>query len=155
MRLRLTLVFRLRTAGQLLVFLLLTPGHGYAEPDPVGRWLTEDRRGVIEIADCGETLCGRIVGMHRPFDADGTPSRDTTGRPKCGLIILSQSQQTSPGFWRAKILNPDDGKVWNCEFSVAADGTLHLRGYVVVPLLGETQTWTRYQGQISPNCAMG
>ena len=34
------------------------------------------------------------------------------------------------------------------------DGHLLLRGYVLLPLLGQTQTWTRYTGKLAADCAM-
>ena len=121
---------------------------------PIGRWLTQDHDGVIEIAACGATLCGRIVGMRKPLGADGTPAHDPAGHPSCGLTILDQVTQPAPGDYRAQITDPNDGKVWNCVFSLAADGTLRLRGYVLVRALGRTQTWTRYQGPIGTGCSL-
>ncbi len=126
-----------------------------AQPTVVGRWLTQDREGVVEIAACGASLCGRVVGMRKPLGDDKQPQRDSAGHPKCGLTILDQVKQTAPGEYDAKITNPDDGKVWNCSFSLAADGTLHLRGYVLIRALGETQTWTRYGGPIGAGCVLG
>lgn len=125
-----------------------------AEPGPVGRWLTEDRGGVIEIAPCGAALCGRIVGMTEPVRPDGKPQTDNTGRPKCGLTILRQAIETDPGEWSGRITNPDDGTVWNCVLSVDAERRLHLRGYVLVPLFGQTQIWTHYSGRLGSDCRM-
>lgn len=143
---------------RLRLILLLTglPGLAVAQPaTPVGRWLTEKHDGVIEIAPCGASLCGRIVGMQTPLGADGRPARDTTGVPKCGLRIIDQTEQRAPDQWHAAILDPDTGRNWNCDFTVAPDGTLHLRGYVVIRALGETQVWSRYQGQLGADCRMG
>ena len=33
-------------------------------------------------------------------------------------------------------------------------GRLRLRGYVLVPVLGATQTWTPYKGMVTPDCRM-
>jgi len=118
---------------------------------PVGNWLTEDGDGVIGIAPCGQGLCGRIVGMSDLTRADGGPVVDKSGRPQCGLTILDGSRQTDTGVWSGAITNPDDGATWNCEFWREADG-LHLRGYVLVPLLGTTQLWRRYGGPVRPDC---
>ncbi len=154
MRLRLKLASCVRLFIQAAVFATVINAPAWAETSPLGRWLTESRDGVIEIAPCGARICGRIVGMMKATGPDGAPARDHAGQPKCNLVILDQSELLPTGEWQAKITNPDDGKVWNCVFAVAADGTLHLRGYVLVKLLGETQVWTRYVGRIGPNCAM-
>jgi uncharacterized protein (DUF2147 family) len=120
---------------------------------PVGRWLTEDHGGVID--PCGASLCGRIVGLAEPTGPDGKPRTDNQGRPKCGLTILHQTIQTEPGHWAGRIINPDDGTDWNCVLSVDAEGRLHLRGYVLLPVLGQTQVWTPYPGRLAADCRIG
>jgi uncharacterized protein (DUF2147 family) len=137
-------------------------GAGEGEPrprpepaTPVGRWLTEDRGGVIDIAPCGGSLCGRIVGLSEPTGPDGKPKTDNQGRPKCGLTILHDTSQTDPGRWAGHITNPDDGTDWNCVLSVDAERRLRLRGYVLLPVLGQTQVWTPYAGRLGAECRMG
>src|ERR1700733_9639360 len=44
-------------------------------PDPSGDWFTEDKRGVITIAPCGDSLCGAITGIS-DWDAKGQGPRD-------------------------------------------------------------------------------
>jgi uncharacterized protein (DUF2147 family) len=121
---------------------------------PVGRWLTQDGDGVIEIYACGGALCGRIVGMSDLSRADGGPIVDKQGRRQCGLTILRETAQTDTHVWEGRITNPDDGSTWTCEFWVESDG-LHLRGYVLLPVLGQTQIWRPYTGRLEPNCRMG
>ena len=53
-----------------------------------GLWLVEDGTGVIEITACGESVCGRIVGMRQPIGPNGSVPTDTHGTPMCGLSIL-------------------------------------------------------------------
>jgi uncharacterized protein (DUF2147 family) len=125
-----------------------------AAPAPVGRWLTEDRGGVIEIFPCAAALCGRIVGMTEPLRPDGKPQTDSAGQPKCGLTILHDAIETEPGQWSGRITDPDDGSDWHCVLSVDAQGRLHLRGYVLLPLLGQTQIWTPYSGRLGADCRM-
>lgn len=153
MRLRLTM----RPHGWLLPAAMLaglcvTPAR--ADTFPLGRWLTQDREGVVEIARCGAGFCGRIVGMLERRGPDGLPPHDPDGRPQCGLVILRESEQAGPDFWRGRITNPEDNSVWRCELRLE-DGVLRLRGYVLIPLLGRTQDWTRYGGSIGPDCTMG
>ena len=51
----------------ILGFALSTFAASAAAPSasPVGTWLTESGHGVVEIAKCGDALCGRIVGIDR------------------------------------------------------------------------------------------
>lgn len=124
------------------------------EQEPFGQWLTQDREGVVAIQPCGDQICGRIVGMDSPFDSTGRPVTDPQGRPQCGLTILHDTREAHPGVWHGTITNPNDGTDWRCEFWMVGN-TIHLRGYVLVPLLGKTQVWTRYTGSARPDCGIG
>src|SRR5437870_10930939 len=66
-----------------------------ASPEPVGRWYAEGGAAVVEIALCGDALCGRVVWLHSPLDEDGCELRDKNNpdpalrnRPVVGLQIL-------------------------------------------------------------------
>lgn len=133
---------------------LVLSGPALAESSPVGRWLVPDASGVIEIVPCRDGLCGRIVGQNEIRDAQGNPTRDVHGVPHCGLIILHGTRLAEPGHWGGLITNPDEGSDWRCEFWLGVDGRLRLRGYILTPLLGQTQTWTPYTGQVGADCAM-
>jgi uncharacterized protein (DUF2147 family) len=119
---------------------------------PNGRWLTQDRDGVIEIDACGRSLCGRIIALFRDRPGSAVPT-DIHGRPLCGLQILEMN--TGQGKWSGSITDPRDGSTWQAEMRIGDDGHLHLRGYLGIPLLGRTQIWTRYAGRILENCRPG
>ena len=118
-----------------------------------GLWLVEDGTGVIEITACGESVCGRIVGMRQPIGPNGSVPTDTHGTPMCGLSIL-EAVPDGPAHWSGHIVNPETGTAWNCTLRLSPSGNLLLRGYVMLPLFGQTQTWTHYGGGIGENCAM-
>ena len=118
-----------------------------------GAWLTEDGGGVIDIEPCGSLFCGRIVGLAAAAAGKPLP-KDVSGNPRCGLKIIQGLAETDPGEWTGKITNPEDGKVYGARLSVDDRGRLHLRGYLLVPLLGQTQIWTRYGGQVTAGCRM-
>ena len=140
---------------RLILPLLCVAATARAEPSPLGRWWTEDRSGVIEIARCGEALCGRIVGQPQPRNPDGSLPVDIHGVPHCDLTILHDATETEPGRWRGRITDPETGQDWRCELSIAADGALRLRGYLLVPLLGQTQIWPPFQGSVKKDCTIG
>jgi len=130
------------------------PGVAGAATGPVGAWLTENHDGVIAIAPCGAELCGRIVGMSKPLRPDGSRPVDKQGRPQCGLTILHVAAGDAPGLWQGEITDPIDGSVWRCRLSMDGEGRLHLRGYVLLPLLGQTQLWTSYTGHVTQDFRM-
>ncbi len=84
---------------------------------------------------------------------DGRVPTDPHGTPQCGLTILRATGQDDSGVWKGRIENPADGTTWRCEIWDDPDG-LHLRGYVVLPLLGQTQLWKHYAGRVGSDCRM-
>jgi len=119
---------------------------------PSGRWLTQDREAVIEIQPCGTSLCGRIVGMTWPADANAPV--DVDGRPQCGLTIISDMKPGSGDRWTGRITNPETGHAYDAQLWLDAGGRLHLRGYVGLPLFGATQVWTPYRMPVPKDCRM-
>jgi uncharacterized protein (DUF2147 family) len=139
--------------------LLAVPAHGAvprrASPpaEVVGSWLTEGADGVIAIAPCGDALCGRIIGIRR---RPGEPMpRDVHGAPQCGLTILKDERPTAEGDWLGEITDPRDGRVYRAKLWLDARGRLRVRGFLGLPLFGQTQTWRRFTGTIGPECRIG
>jgi uncharacterized protein (DUF2147 family) len=46
-------------------------------------------------------------------------------------------------FEDGQIYNGENGKIYSASISLQPDGKLRLRGYLVSPMFGETQVWTR------------
>ena len=119
-------------------------------PPIIGRWLTESGHGVIELVRCKNAVCGRIVGIDRT-PTEPMPT-DVMGRSQCGLTIITDVTRGANNAWYGKIVDPRDGTTYNAELWVDNEGRLNLRGYVGIPLLGSTQVWSRFTGQLTENC---
>ncbi|CAK0777415.1 DUF2147 domain-containing protein [uncultured Gammaproteobacteria bacterium] len=115
---------------------------GPESPSPFGVWFTASGKAAIETFRCdAATLCGRIVWM-----------ADHTAR-LCGIEILHGFEPDGEGAWhKGTILDPRDGERWQAVISPEAGGVLHVRGFVLVPLLGQTQVWTRVPADFSERC---
>jgi uncharacterized protein (DUF2147 family) len=142
-------VFARLVAATAFVFGLTAAGPA---PTPIGRWLTENGNGVIEIAPCGAALCGRIAGIEVDRPDDPMP-HDWRGRPQCGMAIITGAVPADDG-WKGEIVDPRDGASYHATIKVDAAGQLRLRGYVIVPLLGSTQVWTRYTDPVPTDCRL-
>jgi uncharacterized protein (DUF2147 family) len=129
-------------------------GVAHAASTTTGLWWTEDRHGVVKISPCDEGLCGHLVGLIEPNDDKGQPKRDTHGNPECGLQIMHAHKADDPGEWEGIITDPRAGTDWNLHLTYNADGSLHLRGYVLLPLLGKSQEWMPFQGGVTKACAI-
>ena len=125
-------------------------GRAAEPPPPLGFWLSQDHDGVFEIRDCGATLCGRLVAIRY----EGAMPTGNKGQPQCGLMMLTGfvRQENDPGRWAGMILDPEKGRTYHATIWSPQPGLLNLRGYLLLPLFGQTQHWTRYGGRIGPAC---
>lgn len=72
---------------------------------------------------------------------------DLKNRPVQGLTILKGMRRSGDEFTGGAILDPDTGEVYRCSMKLSEDGSkLQLRGYVMIPLFGRSQTWLREAG---------
>jgi glucan biosynthesis protein C len=129
---------------------LSLPARG-AAATPVGLWYAEGGAAQVAIAPCGSELCGRVVWLRSPFDEDGCDLRDRhnpdptlRSRRVMGLEVLQGLTPRPNGTWASgSIYDPATGNTYTCHLVLDGDDRLRLRGYVGIPLLGRTTTWTR------------
>ncbi len=110
-----------------------------------GRWQTEARDAVVEIAPCGRNLCGRIVTFLKP-PPGGVGQRDVNNpdaklrsRKLLGLAVLSGFTRDGDE-WRGRIYDPKTGKDYRSVLEA------HGNRLIVKGCIGpfcKSQTWTR------------
>ena len=116
----------------------------------LGQWLTAEGTSKIEIFQCGEEYCGRIAWLKEP-ERDGKPRVDENNpdqnlksRPLLGLEILRGFTWDGEDVWKGgKIYDPKSGNDYSAKMTLVSPNKLELRGYVLMPLFGRTETWTR------------
>ncbi len=119
--------------------------------DLLGLWDTGESR--VEIYACGELLCGRIAELDEPLDEDGNEKLDDNNpdpalrsRPILGMDLIAGFFRAGKRKWEdGTIYDPRDGKTYKCVMKLQRNGTLKVRGYVGIPLLGRTVVWTRVE----------
>jgi uncharacterized protein (DUF2147 family) len=78
-----------------------------------------------------------------PLDGQN-PDLSLRFRPLCGLVILKGFKPSGEREWDdGSVYDPDNGKTYRANMALADNGALRLRGYIGIPLLGQTQVWTR------------
>lgn len=138
--------------------LLIGGGFGPALAGPdgtlIGYWLSQDHDGVFQIQQCGDAVCGHLVGLR--YEGTDVP-RGYDGKVECNLLMLTgfRPMRDNARKMQGHILDPDTGHVYDAQIWTDGPDVLKLRGYLGLPLFGETQTWTRYTGgAIGPMCKM-
>ncbi len=132
--------------------LALAAAASAAAPAPTGNWLTEGSDAVITTAMCGNMLCGYISGI--PLAVPGEPiPTDNQGRSQCHLTIIYNGTPDGDD-WKARILDPRDGKNYGVVLRVDPQGRLHVRGYIGIPLFGSSQIWTPFTAPLPADCRL-
>ncbi|MGJ3626125.1 DUF2147 domain-containing protein [Sphingomonas sp. MMS24-JH45] len=123
---------------------LLAPAAASAATPIAGRWLTADGSGVVTVAPCGGTVCGRLTEIVKA--TPGAAKTDVNNadaklrnRPILGLPILSGFVDKG-GDWRGTIYDPRNGKSYKSIVSRGADGSLAVKGCIA--FFCQTQRWT-------------
>lgn len=110
----------------------------------VGRWLTADKTGVVQISGQQGTYAGKVVGPLTPVQLDvHNPDSALRRRSLLGILLL-QGFRYDDGAWTGgTIYDPQNGKTYSCTLRLKSANVLEVRGYVGLSLFGRTETWTR------------
>lgn len=122
----------------------------------LGKWLTEDGKGHVEVANDNGKYNGKIVWLKEPNYPEGDPEAgkplhdlnnpDPSKRdqPILGLMVLRDFEYEGDNSWKkGTIYDPETGKTYKCNITLAKDGSLKVRGFIGVSLMGRTSVWTR------------
>ena len=109
----------------------------------LGRWITQNRKAMIEVAPCGRYVCGKIVKLLPAADPgiyhdirNSDPKLRT--RPLLGLPIFIDFHDDGDS-WKGQIYDPQYGNTYRSVISRNPDGTLKVKGCLL--FLCKTQTW--------------
>jgi uncharacterized protein (DUF2147 family) len=116
-----------------------------------GIWLTESKKGKVEIYKGTDgKYHGKIVWLRDPKNEDGTDKLDTKNPDPAkkknkilGLYNLRGFVYKGSTWEDGLIYDPDSGNDYSCIMTLLPDGTLKVRGYVGISLIGKTQIWNR------------
>lgn len=128
-------------AAALTLAVLPMPAHASI----IGQWLTVEKDSIVEIGQCGATVCGRIARILAPTPKgppvdENNPNPALRKRPIQGLVILSGFKDVGKQ-WQGTIYDPRAGKTYKSFLSLNPNGTLKVKG-CVGPFC-QSQTWTR------------
>ena len=121
------------------------PAAGADAADQKGRWLTASGNLEVEIAPCGEALCGTVVRVvaNKSMGAPDKAMAPVDARPALGMRILMDFKPSDDEQWEGRIYNRENGKTYRCVMTLLAPDQLKIRPYIVLPLFGQTQIWRR------------
>jgi uncharacterized protein (DUF2147 family) len=121
------------------------------QPSPLaGSWRTVDdetgqAKAIIRIVERDGRLDGRIETLLRP-DAErycGKCQGERRDKALVGMVILWDLRPDGAEWTGGQILDPATGKTYRARARLRKDGTLEVRGFLGVSLVGRTQLWHR------------
>ena len=136
--------------AQIVSIAAVVPGAAAPPAHPPGVWLF-DNKVAVEVYDCHDLLCGRILWLIVPRDAAGdlvldrkNPDPSLRDRRLCGLTIISGLKPLGENRWGGgKFYNPDDGKTYNVVAALVSDDLIIARLFESTTLLGQNKTLER------------
>ena len=112
-----------------------------------GMWRTQNRNGQVQIYECGQALCGKLItsdGIKADPGLKDVKNKDVglRARPLKDLVLL-QGFSGGPAEWKGgSVYNAEDGKTYKGSIKLIGADQLKLTGCIVAPLC-KTQTWNR------------
>lgn len=110
-----------------------------------GRWVTQEKDGVVEIYACGDSICGKLSKFLKA-PPGGNAQKDVNNsnpalrnRPLLGINLLS-GFKADGNEWKGSIYDPRRGKTFRSVVYKGKSGNLVVKG-CVGPIC-QTQTWT-------------
>jgi uncharacterized protein (DUF2147 family) len=111
----------------------------------LGKWWSEGREGLMQFE---KTVSGRF--QVRVIDGKDVNDKDVNNpdpklrERKLKNVVLMWNLRFEDGeYVDGYCYNPRDGNTYRVKFKLLSATRLKLRGYLAVPLLGQTQEWTR------------
>lgn len=125
---------------------LLSSGDALADtrPSVYGRWLTDDRSGIVEVAPCGPALCGtlvRVLAPAAPVRDINNPDPELRSRPLVGVRILSGLKPAGGRWQGGRAYDPKAGRSYRASISLGSSARLDVTGCIL--FLCQTRHWTR------------
>ncbi len=118
----------------------------------LGIWQTIDDKtkkpaSYVEIYEVNQTLFGRVTEIIKEGSDPNAVCESCTGdrkdQPIVGMDILEGLTKQGNQWTGGTILDPENGKTYQCYIEMVSEDKLKLRGYIGLALIGRTQYWYR------------
>ena len=119
--------------------------------DPIGTWLTGDKKGKVKIVNCGGAICGTLIWLEgaersrneQPKTDKNNDDAGKQNRPLLGVPIVLSMKPSGGDTWEGQVYNAEDGKTYSGSFTMSGANTAQLKGCIMGGMLCKAQTWTR------------
>ncbi len=111
----------------------------------LGNWWSEGKEGLMrfEKTKSGLFQVRVIDGVDADKKDSNNPDPKLRERKLRGIVLMWNLRFEDGEYVGGYCYNPRDGKTYRVKFKLLSATQLKLRGYLGVPLLGQSQEWTR------------
>jgi uncharacterized protein (DUF2147 family) len=117
----------------------------------IGKWKTIDdetgrAKSILEIVEKSGKIYGKVIEI---LDVENKNSicNECTGedknKPILGITVIKGLTKEGSEYTNGKILDPKNGKLYQCFITLETKDKLKVRGYIGISLFGRTQYWYR------------
>lgn len=138
--------------GILYIIVLLFSTIFYAQNQTViGKWKTIDDetgkpKSIVEIYEKSGKIYGKVIEILDEEHKKSVCSKCSGGdrnKPILGMIVIKGLSKKGNHYTSGKILDPQNGKLYQSIVALEGKDKLKVRGYIGISLLGRTQYWYR------------
>lgn len=106
-----------------------------------GRWRSPGGNSIIDIAPCGNELCGTVAWASDKAKEDARKSTDQL----IGTQLLTGLQEKKPGRWQGRIFIPDRNMRATGKLELISADRLKVSGCKIIC---SSQVWSRFDGPL-------
>lgn len=130
-----------------LLFMVIFSGFSQEADKIVGTYLTEKKNAKVRISKQGDRYVGSIIWSITEGAKDkNNPKESERSKPIVGKVILKGFEYDGKDVWdEGTIYDPESGKTYSCKITRQKDGSLKVRGFIGISLVGRTSIWTRVE----------
>ena len=137
----------------ILFFAINTLANAQSPDNILGIWLNADKDAKIEVYKADGKYYGKIVWLLKNHEEDGSvPNRDDKNpdnalksRPLMGINILQDLvwDADDKEYDDGEIYDPKSGNTYSLYGYIKDDGSLFMKGYIGLAIIGRSTIWTR------------
>lgn len=115
----------------------------------IGKWKTIDdetgkAKSIVKIYKKGDKYFGKVIDILDPAKKNKSCKLCPDSRkdqPVLGMEIIKDLEQDDDEYEDGTIIDPDNGKIYDCKIWLKDKNTLNVRGYIM--FFFRTQEWIR------------
>jgi uncharacterized protein (DUF2147 family) len=127
-----------------IVLLALTGAQNAPQTGIEGRWKSPGGNSIIDIAPCGNVLCGTVAWASARAKKDSSKVTDQL----VGTQLLTGLQKRADGRWQGRLFIPDRNMHVTAKIQLANPGQLKVSGCAVGGAVCKSALWSRADGPL-------